>query len=64
VICATNALRLRVNIANIRVVIYAKQLRKLRDYTQESRQARRDKESSEAIIVYGQVEQVQAKPKP
>ena len=63
-ICAINALRLRVDIPNIRVVIHAGQPRKLRDYTQESGQARRDKESSKAIIIYSQVEQVQAKHKP
>jgi ATP-dependent DNA helicase RecQ len=53
VICATNALGLRVDILDIRVVIYARQPRKLRDYAQESGRARRDKESSKAIIVYG-----------
>jgi superfamily II DNA helicase RecQ len=52
VICATNALGLRVDILDIRVVIYARQPRKLRDYAQESGRARRDKESSKAIIVY------------
>jgi superfamily II DNA helicase RecQ len=64
VICATNALGLGVDIPDIRVVIYAGQPQKLRDYAQESGQARRDKESSKAIIVCGQVKQVQAKHKP
>jgi superfamily II DNA helicase RecQ len=64
VICATNALRLGVDLLDIRVVIHASQPRKLRDYAQESGWARRDRESSEAIIVCGQVEQVQVSHKP
>ena len=64
VICTTNVLGLGVDIPDIRVVIYVGQPRKLRDYAQESGQAGRDRESSEAIIVCGQVKQVQAKHKP
>lgn len=51
-ICAINVLGLGVDILDIQVVIHAGQLQKLRDYAQESGQAGRDRESSEAIIVY------------
>jgi superfamily II DNA helicase RecQ len=57
VICATNALGLGVDLPDIRAVIHAGQPRKLRDYAQESGQARRDRERSEAIIVCGHIEQ-------
>ena len=53
VISAINALGLGVDIPDIRVVIHAGQLRKLRDYAQESGWAGRDRENSEAIIVCG-----------
>jgi ATP-dependent DNA helicase RecQ len=48
---ATNALGLGVNIVDIRVVIHAGALYKIRDYAQKSRRARRDQLASEAIIV-------------
>lgn len=57
VIAATNALGLGVDLPNIRVVIYAGQPQKLRDYSQESGQAGRDDKSNEAIIVCGHIEQ-------
>jgi hypothetical protein len=50
VIVATNALRLRVDMLDIRVVIYVGQPRKLRDYSQASGRARRDGKSSEASL--------------
>jgi superfamily II DNA helicase RecQ len=58
-IAATNALGMGVDLPDIRVVIYAGQLRKLRDYAQESGRAGRDGQSSEAIIVCCQVESIQ-----
>jgi len=64
VISATNALGLGVDIPDIRVVIHAGQPQKLRDYAQESGRAGRDRENSKAIIVCGQVEQMQAGHKP
>ena len=57
VIAATNALGLGVDLPDIRVVIYAGQPQKLRDYSQESGRAGRDGKSSEAIIVCGHIEQ-------
>jgi superfamily II DNA helicase RecQ len=59
VITATNVLGLGVDLLDIRAVIYIGQLRKLRDYVQESKQARRDSKSSKAIIVYKEVENAQ-----
>src|SRR5271168_3407527 len=59
VIAATNALGLGVDLPDIRVVIHAGQPRKLPDYAQESGRAGRDGKSSEAIIVCGQVKQMQ-----
>jgi superfamily II DNA helicase RecQ len=59
VIAATNALGMGMDLPDIRVVIHAGQPRKLRDYAQESSQAGRDRENSEANIVYGRVEKVQ-----
>lgn len=64
VISATNTLGLGVDIPDIRVVIHVGQPRKLRDYAQESGWAGKDKESSKAIIVCGQVKHVQRNHKP
>jgi len=63
VVCATNALGLGVDIPDIRVVIHAGQPQKLRDYAQESGRAGRDRESSEAIIVCGHIEQPKGRTK-
>ena len=64
VISATNALGLGVDLPDIRAVIHAGQPQKLRDYAQESGRAGRDRESSEAIIVCGQIEDFPARQKP
>lgn len=48
---ATNALGMRVDIPDIRVMIHAGAPRKLRDYAQESGRAGRDRLPSKAIIV-------------
>ena len=63
VICATNALGLGVDLPDIRVVIHAGQPQKLKDYAQESGRAGRDRESSEAIIVCGHIEQPKGRTK-
>jgi superfamily II DNA helicase RecQ len=59
VIAATNALGIGVDLPDIRVVIHAGQPRTLRDYAQESGRARRDSQSSEAIIVSRHIKQAQ-----
>jgi superfamily II DNA helicase RecQ len=51
VISATNILGLGVDLPDIRVVIYAGVLPKLRDYIQESSCTGRDRQASKAIIV-------------
>ena len=58
-IAATNALGMGVDLPDIRVVIYTGQPQKLRDYTQKSRRAKRDCQSSEAIIVCSYIEDIQ-----
>ena len=64
VISATNALGLGVDLPDIRVVIHAGQLQKLRDYAQESGRAGRDCNSSEAIIVCKHIEPAQHSHRP
>ena len=44
-----------IDIANIRVVLYIDRSRRLLDYAQESGRAGRDRDSSEAIIVIGDI---------
>ncbi|OBT94379.1 hypothetical protein VE01_07737 [Pseudogymnoascus verrucosus] len=51
VIVATNALGLGIDVPDIRVVIHVEVVWRLKDYGQESGQAGRDGQSSEAIII-------------
>ena len=54
-IIATSAFGIGIDIANIRVVLHTDRPRRLLDYAQESGRAGRDGDSSEAIIVTGDI---------
>jgi superfamily II DNA helicase RecQ len=48
---ATNVFRLKINVLNIKVVIYIKTIYQIQNYSQESGQGGQDRQRSKAIVI-------------